>query len=63
MRDLHEENGDEMELPEKVKEEISGEELPEKEVIVVTDDELPKELYDEEDVNDVELPSQIEDKE
>jgi len=56
MRDLHEEDGDEMELP---KEEISGEELPEKEVIVVTDDELPKELYDEEDVNEEEIPTKL----
>jgi len=44
-------------------EEISGEELPEKEVIVVTDDELPKELYEENDLNEVELPSKLEDKE
>jgi len=45
------------------KQDISGDELPEKEVITEGDDELPKELYEENDLNEVELPSKLEDKE
>jgi len=38
---------------------ISGDELPEKEVITEGDDELPKELYEEDDLNESEIPTKL----